>query len=115
METDGLPIPRRYWSVLTIMLALTMAQLDASIANIALPTIARDLRASPAASIWVVNAYQLAVVATLLPLASLGEMIGYRRVYQGGLALFTVASVGCALAPSLEVLTIARVFQGVGG
>jgi DHA2 family multidrug resistance protein-like MFS transporter len=114
MEHDGLPVPRRYWSALTIWLTISLTVLDGSIANIALPTIARDLNASPAASVWVVNAYQLAVVATLLPLASLGELIGYRRVYQGGLALFTAASVGCALSPSLEALTMARVLQGLG-
>ncbi|HTI67205.1 MAG TPA: MFS transporter [Caulobacteraceae bacterium] len=114
METDGLPIPRRYWSILAIMLALTMAQLDASIANVALPTLARELHTTPAASVWVVNAYQLAIVASLLPLASLGEIFGYRRVYQAGLALFTLASVGCALSPNLGVLTFARVVQGLG-
>ena len=66
-----------------------MAVLDGAIANVALPTIARDLNASPAASIWVVNAYQLAVTVTLLPLAALGEIIGYRRVYKAGLVVFT--------------------------
>ena len=114
MENDGLPVPRRYWSALTIALALSVSVLDASIANIALPTIARELHTSPAASVWVVNAYQLAVVVSLLPLASLGEVIGYRRVYQAGLALFTFASVACALAPNLEALTLARVAQGLG-
>src|ERR1700728_3566369 len=59
--SDGLPIPQRYWGILTIALGLTMAVLDGAIANVALPTIARDVHASPSASIWVVNAYQLAV------------------------------------------------------
>ncbi len=77
---DGVPLPQRYWAILTIALGLTLAVLDGAIANVALPTIARDLDASPAASIWVVNAYQLAVTISLLPLASLGEIIGYRRV-----------------------------------
>ena len=88
--------------------------LDGAIANVALPTIARELDASPAASIWVVNAYQLAVTISLLPLASLGDIYGYRRVYQYGLAVFTVASLGCALADSLFTLTLARVVQGLG-
>lgn len=114
METDGLPVPRRYWSAVTIWLAMAMSVLDASIANIALPTLARELHTTASASVWVVNAYQLAIVVSLLPLASLGELIGYRRVYQAGLALFTIASVGCALSPSLEVLTVARVVQGLG-
>ena len=88
--------------------------LDGAIANVALPTIARDLDASPASSIWVVNAYQLAVTISLLPLASLGDIYGYRRVYQYGLIVFTVASLGCALSDSLLTLTIARIVQGFG-
>ena len=61
-----------------------------------------------------VNAYQLAIVASLLPLAALGEIVGYRRVYQAGLALFVVASLGCAMARSIDMLVIARVIQGFG-
>jgi DHA2 family multidrug resistance protein-like MFS transporter len=111
---DGVPLPQRYWAILTIALGLTLAVLDGAIANVALPTIARDLDASPAASIWVVNAYQLAVTISLLPLASLGDIYGYRRVYQYGLIVFTVASLDCALSDSLLTLTIARVIQGFG-
>ena len=111
---DGLPIPQRYWAVLTISLGLVMAVLDGAIANIALPTIAHDLVASPADSIWVVNAYQLAVTISLLPLASLGDIFGYRRVFLTGLIVFTVASLGCAIATSLLTLTVARMFQGFG-
>jgi len=111
---DGLPIPQRYWGILTIALGLTMAVLDGAIANVALPTIAGDLNTSPANSIWVVNAYQLAVTISLLPLSSLGDIFGYRRVYQWGLVAFTVASLGCALSWSLPTLAIARVFQGFG-
>ncbi|HZZ05081.1 MFS transporter, partial [Paraburkholderia sp.] len=84
---QGLPIPQRYWAMLVIALALTLAVLDSAIANVALPTIARNLHASAAGSIWVVNAYQLAVTISLLPLASLGDRIGYRRIYLAGLIL----------------------------
>jgi DHA2 family multidrug resistance protein-like MFS transporter len=111
---QGLPIPQRYWAMLVIALALTLAVLDSAIANVALPTIARNLRASAAGSIWVVNAYQLAVTISLLPLASLGDRIGYRRIYLSGLILFTVASFGCALSTSLPTLALARVIQGFG-
>ena len=114
-EPDGLPIPRRYWAILAIALSITLAVLDSAIANVALPTIARDLDASPAASVLVVNAYQLAIVVSLLPLAALGEIVGYRRVYQAGLILFTVASLGCAMARSIDMLVVARVIQGLGG
>ncbi len=111
---DGLPTPRRYWSMLSIWLALAMAVLDGSIANVALPTIATDLKASAADSIWVVNAYQLAITVTLLPLAALGERLGYRRVYIAGLLVFTTGSLACALSDTLAELTAARVFQGLG-
>ncbi|MGF6966730.1 DHA2 family multidrug resistance protein-like MFS transporter [Paraburkholderia sp. WC7.3g] len=110
----GLPVPQRYWAMLVIALSLTLAVLDSAIANVALPTIARNLHASAAASIWVVNAYQLAITITLLPLASLGDRIGYRRIYLSGLILFTVASFGCALSNSLAMLALARVIQGFG-
>ena len=66
-----------------------MAVLDGAIANVALPTIARDLQASAATSVWIVNSYQLTITALLLPLAALGDRLGYRRVYIPGLALFT--------------------------
>ncbi len=111
---DGLPPARRRWALTTVVIAVAMASLDTSIANAVLPTIAVDVHATPADSIWVVNAYQLALVACLLPFASLGEILGYRRVYRYGLALFTVASLLCAVSWSLGSLTAARVLQGVG-
>ena len=114
VEQDGLPVPQRYWSVLAIWLAITMAVLDASLANVALPTIARQFRVVPSDAIWIVSAYQLAIVVSLLPMASLGEIVGYSRVYLVGLTLFTAASLACAMSTSLAELTAARVVQGVG-
>ena len=114
-SSDGVPTPQRYWAVLAIALAVTMAVMDTAIANIALPTIAADLHAAPADSIWVVNAYQLAVTISLLPLASLGEIYGYRRVYMVGLAVFTTASLACSASHTLAGLTVARMLQGFGG
>ncbi len=111
---DGVPVPQRYWAILTIGLALFLAVIDGVIANVALPTIARDVHASPSASIWVVNAYQLAIIISLLPLASLGEIYGYGRICKIGLFVFTVASLGCSLSDSLATLTIARIIQGFG-
>ncbi|HTB68511.1 MAG TPA: MFS transporter [Steroidobacteraceae bacterium] len=114
LRADGLPVPRRYWAIAAIILAITMSVLDSTIVNVALPSLARDFRASDAASIWVINAYQIAILITLLPLASLGEIVGYRRISQCGLAVFTIASLACALAPTLTTLSIARVVQGLG-
>jgi DHA2 family multidrug resistance protein-like MFS transporter len=111
---DGLPTPRRYFSIATIALAITMAVLDGAIVNVALPQIARELNVSSVNSIWIVNAYQLATAIALLPLAAVGEIVGFRRVYQAGLLVFTLGSLGCALSHSLAALTAARVFQGLG-
>jgi len=114
VAVDGLPTPRRYWAIVSIGLGITLAVLDGAIANVALPSIAQDLKASAAASIWIVNAYQIAIVVALLPLASLGEIVGYRRVSQVGLAVFTLASIACALSDSILMLSLARVLQGFG-
>ncbi len=80
---DGLPEQRPRWAAAAIFTALAMASLDTAIANIALPAIAADLHASPSDVIWVVNVYQIALVATLLPLAALGEIVGHHRIYLG--------------------------------
>jgi len=97
-----------------IMLAVALASLDTAIANTALPAIAADLHAAPAASVWIINAYQLAMVATLLPLAALGDIVGHRRIYIAGIAVFTVASLACSLSGTLPLLAAARVLQGLG-
>ncbi len=112
-------LPRRFdarerRALAAIFLAAALTSLDIAIANTALPAIAAAVNASPADSIWVVNAYQLAVVAVLLPFAALGDRIGARRVYIGGMALFVLASLGCALADTLATLAVARALQGIG-
>lgn len=111
---DGLPQPARNRAMLVIILGIGMAVLDGSIVNLALPGIARELNASAAHAIWVVNAYQIATLVMLLPLAALGERLGYRRVYFAGMALFAVSSVGAMLADSLAALIVARALQGLG-
>ncbi len=111
---EGLPNPQRLLAFLTLATAVAMSVLDATIVNVALPAMTRDLAIAPADAIWIVNAFLLAVTVSLLPLSALGDTIGYRRVYTPGLALFTFASLICALAPSLQILTVARAFQGLG-
>ncbi len=113
-EADGLPPGRRRWAIVAQALVVGMAVLDGSITNIALPSISTDLHILPADSIWVVNAYQLAITISLLPMASLGDIYGYRRVYGWGIVIFTLASLACALSTSLPMLAIARVIQGFG-
>lgn len=114
VEWDGIPVPRRYWAILAIAMGVTVSVLDGTIANVALPSIATDLNATPSMSIWIVNAYQLAIVVSLLSLSSLGDIWGYKRVYIAGLLIFTVTSLACALSTTLTQLTISRVFQGFG-
>src|SRR5438445_5915793 len=111
---DGLPAERRRWAVAAIFTALAVASLDTALANVALPAIASDLHVSPADVIWVVNVYQMALVAALLPLGALGEIVGRERMYLGGLLLFTLASLACVCAWSLESLLIAVSVLGLG-
>ena len=115
VAADGRAHARRHARAMAaILLAVVLATLDTAIANTALPAIAADLHAEPAASVWVVNAYQMTVVATLLPFAALGDLFEPRRVYLGGLVFFTLASLACALAPTLPLLALARALQGIG-
>lgn len=111
---DGLPRERLIPAVIAVCLAVGMATLDTAIVNTALPTMAQALGTDSASVIWVVNAYQLVMVATILPFASLGEVLGHRRVYLMGLWVFVLASLFCGLAWSLPSLAIARVAQGLG-
>ena len=100
--------------MLVVVCGIAAAVLDASIVNLALPGIAQQLQADAAQAIWVLNAYQMATLVMLLPLAALGERLGYRRVYLGGVVLFTLASLGAMLAHSLWALILARAVQGLG-
>ncbi len=97
-----------------IICGISLSVLDATLVNVALPSIAADLGATPSASVWVVNAYQIAIVVTLLPLATLGDKVGYRRIYRIGLALFIAASVACLFSQSITTLALARAVQGLG-
>ena len=96
------------------MLGIALSVLDGSIVNLALPSISRDLHSAASESILVVNAYQVATLAMLLPCAAFGDRLGYRRVYLIGVAVFTAASAACLLASSLHLLIAARAIQGLG-
>ncbi|MCY0385698.1 MFS transporter [Robbsia sp. Bb-Pol-6] len=110
---DSLP-PANRKAMGALMMGLALATLDTAIANTALPAIAASLHTTPAASVWIINAYQLAMVATLLPFAALGDRLGHKRVFVAGLSLFVLASLLCAVSPTLLALTIARILQGLG-
>jgi len=95
-------------------LAMLAINLDAAFINVALPSLSRELHISPAQSIWVVNAYQIAITASLLSWSALGGLLSYRRIFLFGILLFSTASATCAFADSLEWLVAGRFFQGLG-
>jgi DHA2 family multidrug resistance protein-like MFS transporter len=111
---DGLPYPQRAWAMLVIIMGIAVSILDGTIVNLALPGIAREFQASAAQTIWIINAYQITTLVMLLPLATLGDRFGYRRMYLLGMAVFVVAALGAAMARSLEALIVARALQGLG-
>jgi DHA2 family multidrug resistance protein-like MFS transporter len=96
-------------------MTLVLVVLDGAIANVALPSIAGSFHAAASDTVWVVSSYQLAVLLALLPCGALGEILGPRRVFLSGVALFVVASAACAFAVSLPMLVVARFAQGLGG
>ena len=111
---DGLPTPRRYLAIAAVSLGTALAVIDGSIATVALPTMARDLRVYPSAAVLVVTVYQLLLVMTLLPFSALGGRIGLRRLYQYGQLLFVVSTVLCFFARTLPLLLFVRALQAIG-
>ncbi|GAA4482231.1 MFS transporter [Rhodococcus olei] len=100
--------------VLATVLGSSLAMLDATVVNIALPRIGEDLGATVAGLQWVLSGYTLTLASLILLAGALGDRLGRRRVFVWGTVWFTVASIGCALAPTIGVLVAARVLQGVG-
>ena len=107
-------IPKQYFAVVAVLLAIMMSVLDGTIMNIALPTLAHDFDVTPANAIWIINAYQLVITMTLLSFASLGDIYGYRRIFLTGISIFVGASAACALSDSFWMLTVSRIIQGFG-
>jgi EmrB/QacA subfamily drug resistance transporter len=115
-ETPDSTGDRKRWLALYVLCAgMLMIVLDATIVNVALPSIQADLGFSQANLAWVVNAYLIPFGGLLLLAGRLGDLIGQRRIFLAGLAVFTAASLLCAVAPSQGVLIGARFVQGVGG
>jgi len=105
---------RRRLAIAAVLGAMTVAVLDSAGSNVALPVIARSFAVAPARAIWVVTAYQAALVMALLPAAALGERFGLRRCFLAGLALFAGAATLAAFAPAFPLLVAARFVQGLG-
>lgn len=104
----------RRGTLVAASLGFVVVLLDVSVVNVALDALLREFRTDVAGLQWVVNAYTLVFAALLLSSGALGDRFGPRRIYLGGLALFTVASVACGAAPGLGTLVAARLLQGVG-
>lgn len=111
---DGLPRPRRTWAIAAISFGIALLVIDGSIANVALPTIARELSVGEGAVTNVVTIYQLVMVMGLLPFAALGDRVGHRRLYQIGQAVFCVMSALCFFVHDFTALLALRAGQAVG-
>lgn len=113
-EWNGLPVPLRWGAIVAVAFGVSVSVVDSVIANVALPTLAAEFGISSANSVWIVNAYQLALITTLLIFSNMGDIIGYRRIYISGLVLFTAASAGCAFSSTFVSLIAWRAAQGIG-
>jgi len=113
-EMDGLPIPRRYWAIAAISFGTALFVIDGAIANVAMPTIAKDLKVSNASVTNIVTVYQLVLVMVLLPFSNVGDRIGLRKLYQIGQVLFLLASAVVLFINSFPLLLLARAGQAFG-
>ncbi|MBX9397512.1 MFS transporter [Streptomyces sp. TRM72054] len=115
MPDVRLASPQGKWILFTTVLGSSMAMLDSTVVNVALPRIGRDLDAELSALQWTVNAYMLTLAGLILLGGSLGDTYGRRKIFVVGVVWFAVASLLCGLAPNAEMLIAARALQGIGG
>ena len=110
-----LALRRRYLVLAICCLSLFIVGMDTTIVNVALPAIGRDLRAPVSGLQWTIDAYTLVIASLLMLSGSAGDRLGRRRVFQAGLAVFTLGSLACSLAPGLGWLIAFRAVQAIGG
>ena len=113
MTSDPARAPTFSLVVLATSMAFVVGQLDVTIVNVALPAIQADFHVGEAGLQWAVTTYSIGMAVTIMSAATLADMNGRRKLYVGGIALFTVSSIGCGIAPTLDVLNFARTVQGV--
>src|SRR5260370_39479764 len=113
--THELDERKRWLALYVLCLGVLMIVLDTTIVNVALPSIRNDLQFSETSLVWVVNAYMLTFGGFLLLGGRLGDLFGHRRLFLGGIVLFTIASLACGVSDSQGLLVAARAVQGLGG
>lgn len=111
---DGLPSADRRLAVVALTLSTLMSVIDVTMINIALPTMARDLGITDSRAVWITNVFQIVCAAMLLVCAAASELLSRRKIYVFGIAIFTLAAMGSALAPNFETLLVCRALQGLG-
>jgi MFS transporter, DHA2 family, multidrug resistance protein len=112
-SNDGLPPAQRAWALGITGIGMVITMMDQAVVNMALPTIARDLHASASSSVWVLNAFQLALLTGMVPFSSLGDIIGCQRLFRIGMLAFAASSLCCVFAHDIGQLAAARVAQGL--
>src|SRR5436305_12626721 len=113
-STSDCRVEAKPWVLAVTIMASTMAYIDESVVNVALPTIEADLKASAAIVQWLVNAYMLSLTALVLGGGAAGDQFGRRKIFVAGAALFGAASLWCGLAGDIAQIVVARVVQGAG-
>jgi len=108
-------LERKWWTLIVVCVGIFMLLLDVTIVNVALPDIQLDLGSSFSQLQWVIDAYALALAALVLTAGSLADLYGRRRLFAGGVLVFTLGSLLCGVAPTATTLVLARGAQGVGG
>src|ERR1700710_3078330 len=108
-------VERKWWTLLAVCTGVFMLLLDITIVNVALPDIQSAFGASLADLQWVIDAYALTLAALLLTAGSIADRVGRRLVFAVGIAVFTLGSLLCGVAPDATVLSVARGAQGIGG
>ena len=114
VTTGPLDKRRQSWVLAACVLGSSMAFIDSSVVNVALPKMESELQTTLAYMTWVINAYTLCMSALLLIGGAAADQIGRRRIFMIGITIFSIASIGCGIAPTVEMLILARAVQGVG-
>src|ERR1700712_3958234 len=115
MATVALRSPAGKWIMISAILASSMAFIDSTALNVVLPSLQKSLQASGADLFWILNAYLLMLASLILIGGSLGDKLGRKKIFMGGIFIFICGSIACGLSPGVTYLIIFRIIQGIGG